>query len=76
MTARQELLQRCKQLRVHGSFLHALSLSINATSAGPVIAGMAVPDVMYADDAALWAVNDAHQLQQLLDVLSLLYHSV
>lgn len=39
--------------------------------AGPVIDGMHVPDIMYADDVILLAIDDEHELQQLIQVLDL-----
>ena len=39
--------------------------------AGPLIDGMRVPDIMYADDLKLLAVEDPEALQQLLDVVYL-----
>jgi exonuclease III len=113
---RQHMLQRCRQLGVHGPFLHALErvydnvmlqahvagqcgdvfatacgtkqgselspllfglfieqlhelIQLKLPGAGPVLGHLHVPDLLYADDVALLALNDPHQAQQLLDCL-------
>ena len=50
--------------------LHEL-IAMQLPGAGPCIDGMHVPDIIYADDVKLLAVNDPAALQQLLDVLHL-----
>lgn len=50
--------------------LHEL-IEMQLPGAGPVIDGLHVPDIIYADDVKLMAVNDPAALQQLLDVLHL-----
>ena len=50
--------------------LHEL-IAMKLPGAGPLIGDMRVPEIMYADDVKLLAVNDPKALQQLLDVLHL-----
>ena len=50
--------------------LHEL-ITMQLPGAGPMIDGMRVPGIMYADDVKLIAVSDPAELQQLLDVLHL-----
>ena len=50
--------------------LHEL-IAMQLPGTGPTIDGMQVPDVIYADDVKLLAVDDPTALQQLLDVLHL-----
>ena len=50
--------------------LHEL-IAMQLPGAGPCVDGMQVPDIIYADDVKLLAVDDPTALQQLLDVLHL-----
>ena len=50
--------------------LHEL-IAMKLPGAGPLIGDMRVPEIMYADDVKLLAVNDPKALQELLDVLHL-----
>jgi hypothetical protein len=118
-TVRRDLmLDRCKQLGVHGQFLAALMLLYDKVSqkvvvngrvgeafdthvgtkqgselspllfgvfidmlhelirlqvpgAGPILGTIRVPDIIYADDVTLIAMDDHTQAQQLLDCLDL-----
>lgn len=116
--SRQALLDRCRQLGVHGRFLQVLELLYSRVQqrvrvagrlgdlfdtytgtkqgselspllfglfmdilhelilmefpgCGPILAGMSVPDIAFADDVALLALNDADRAQRLLDCLGI-----
>jgi hypothetical protein len=54
--------------------LHELITMQLPGAAGPVVGDIRVPDIIYADDVKLLAVQDAAALQQLLDMLHLFCH--